>query len=81
MDAKIFSEVPNELKTIEVDVEKKTFKVNGVPFGNRCTHFYISCTGGEGFNVKMELDTEVQFASYGIEGKKLDSWVRERSMQ
>lgn len=78
MDAKIFSEVPNELKTIEVDVEKKIFKVNGVPFGDRCTHFYISCEGGEGFKVKMEIDTTVQLASYGMNGEKLDSQVRER---
>lgn len=79
MDAKVFSEVPNELKTIEVDVQKKIFKVNGVPFDDRCTHFYISCEGGEGFKVKMELNTTVQFASYGMNGEKLGSHVRERS--
>ena len=39
---KIF--VPHELKTIEVDTEKKIFRINGEDFGRECTGFIISCT-------------------------------------
>lgn len=66
MKENIFSEIPCELKTIEVDVEKKIFKVNGVPFGNNCTAFNISCEAGEGFKIRMEIDTTVQLASYDM---------------
>lgn len=78
MKAEVFTDMPNELKTIEVDVQKKIFKVNGVPFDDRCTRFDISCEAVEGFKITMEIDTTVQFASYGMSGKKLDSQVRER---
>lgn len=39
---KIF--VPHELKTIEVNTEKKIFRINGEDFGHECTGFMISCT-------------------------------------
>lgn len=71
MGKNIFSEMPCELKTIEVDVEKKIFKVNGVPFGNNCTAFSISCEACEGFKIRMEIDTTVHFASYGMEQGEL----------
>lgn len=75
MDAKIFSETPNELKTIEVDVEKKIFNVNGVPFGGSCTSFSISSEAGEGFRIYMELNTTVKFASYEMGGKKIEDYT------
>ncbi|MCM1191985.1 MAG: hypothetical protein NC123_17045 [Butyrivibrio sp.] len=76
MNAEIFTDVPNELKTIEVDVEKKIFKVNGVPFGDHCTYFNISCDAMEGFKIRMEFNTTVKFASYGMNGRKnsSDTW-------
>lgn len=77
MDAKIFSEIPNELKTIEVDVEKKIFNVNGVPFGKRCTGFSISCDA-EKFKIRMEIDTRVSLANYGMHGKKLTDYSYEK---
>lgn len=70
MIADIFTETPNELKTIEVDVEKKVFKVNGVDFGRGCTFFSISCEAGTGFNIRMEINTTVELAGYGMNGKK-----------
>lgn len=67
MKKNIFSEIPHELKTIEVDVEKKIFNVNGVPFGNNCTAFSISCEACEGYKIRMDIDTTVHLASYGME--------------
>lgn len=55
---------PRELKTIEVDVEKKVFKVNGEEFGKNCTGFTISCDGCDSFNVRMEIGTVVHFGRY-----------------
>lgn len=56
--------VPHELKTIEVDVEKKIFKVNGEEFGKHCTGFTITCEGYNEFWIRMEINTTVQLASY-----------------
>lgn len=67
--AKIF--VPHELKTIEVDVEKKLFLVNGEPFGEYCTGFSIWCEALEGYRVRMEIDTAVHYAAYSEDGEKL----------
>lgn len=47
---KIF--IPHELKTIEVDTEKKIFRINGENFGDGCTGFTISCTPGE-FKIRV----------------------------
>lgn len=81
MKAEIFTNTPNELKTIEVDVEKKIFNVNGVPFGDNCTSFNISCEAAEGFKIIMEFDTTVKFALYGMNGNKLESHTYERHNQ
>ena len=62
---KIF--VPHELKTIEVDTEKKIFRINGEDFGRECTGFMISCTP-DGFRLDMEVDATVHFASYSNKG-------------
>ena len=56
--------VPHELKTIEVDIEKKIFKVNGEEFGHGCTGFSISCDGCDDFKVRMEIETRVVLGSY-----------------
>lgn len=81
MMADIFTDIPNELKTIEVDVEKKIFNVNGVPFGDTCTSFDISCEAVEGFKITMRFDTTVKFASYGMNGNKTESHTYKRHNQ
>lgn len=58
---KIF--VPHELKTIEVNTEKKIFRINGEDFGHECTGFMISCTPDD-FRIDMQVDTTIHFASY-----------------
>lgn len=63
---KIFT--PHELKTIEVDTEKKIFRINGEDFGEGCTGFTISCTPGE-FEIRAEIDTTVEFANYSSKGE------------
>lgn len=57
---------PMELKTIEVDVEKRIFNVNGKPFREECTAFSISCDATEGYKIRMEINTTVHLASYAI---------------
>ena len=57
---------PMELKSIEVDVEKRIFNVNGKPFGEGCTAFSISCDAVDGYKIQMEIDTTVHLASYAI---------------
>ena len=42
----ILTGIPQEIKTLEVDTEKKIFKLNGINFGKGCEEFMISCTGG-----------------------------------
>lgn len=61
--------VPHELKTIEVDTEKKIFRINGEDFGEKCTGFMITCTPDD-FRVDMEIDTTVHFASYFSNGEQ-----------
>ncbi len=71
-DNKIFT--PHELKTIEVDVEKKIFRVNGEDFGKNCTGFSIGCEVGnrdEWFRVLMRISQDTIFDSkYDFDGKK-----------
>ncbi len=56
--------IPHELKTIEVDVEKRTFKVNGEDFGHGCTYFSISCNDYDSFDIRLEIDTRIRFAVF-----------------
>ena len=58
---KIF--VPHELKTIEVDTEKKMFRINGEEFGKDCTGFTITCQRYDSFDIRVEVDTTVRFVS------------------
>lgn len=62
--------VPHELKTIEVDVEKKLFLVNGEPFGEYCTGFSIWCEASEGYRVRMEINAAIHYAEYSEDGEK-----------
>lgn len=79
MDVNVFSEVPNVLKTIEVDVEKKIFNVNGEPFGRRCTGFTISCEAGEGFEIQMDINTTVRLSTYKMNGEKKADFVHQKT--
>ncbi len=81
MEAEIFNEIPNELKTIEIDLEKKIFNVNGVPFGKGCSGFSISCDVLHGCKILMEIETTVKFAEYGINGQKRTDYTYEKHSQ
>lgn len=61
--------IPHELKTIEVDTEKKIFRVNGEDFGKGCTGFTITCQRYDRFDIRMEIDTTVKYVT--IRGGKL----------
>lgn len=71
-DNKIF--VPHELKTIEVDVEKKIFRVNGEDFGKHCTGFSISGAVGDfnqWFDITMNVSNDIVFGSkYNMRGER-----------
>ena len=61
----ILAGIPQQIRTLEVDTEKKIFKLNGIDFGNGCDYFAVSCQGGEGFRIRMELSKHIVFANYG----------------
>lgn len=73
-ERKIF--VPHELKTIEIDVEKKIFRVNGEDFGRQCEEFILRCSanraGGLSEWLRLSLETKqwISFANYDFNGKK-----------
>lgn len=81
MKADIFTESLNELKTVEIDFEKKIFRINGVDFGNTTTDFSINFEAGEGFNVFVDAYTRVRFATYDVNGNKITDRTTERSGQ
>jgi hypothetical protein len=55
--------IPHELKTIEVDTEKKVFKINGEDIGKDCAGFTITCMNYGSFDIRVEVDTTVKFIS------------------
>lgn len=55
--------VPHELKTIEVDTEKKIFRINGEDFGKGCTGFRITCQRYDSFDIRVEVDKTVHLVS------------------
>lgn len=63
----ILAEVPQEIKTLEVDTEKKIFKLNGVDFGDGCDYFAIYCDAVDGFKIRMELSKRIICANYGFD--------------
>ena len=81
VNAKIFSETPNELKTVEIDIEKKVFNVNGVPFGEGCRSFVISFDAVEGHSMRMDINTSVKFAHYNLNGEKTTDYTYEKHSQ
>lgn len=79
-EKKIF--VPHELKTIEVDVEKKIFRVNGEDFGKGCTGFQIFCNANHTkdngmYSVYMEIESNIRFlGDYDADGKMMSKEER-----
>lgn len=64
---------PQELKTLEVDVEKKKFLVNGEEFGDGCTEFTIYCTPSK-CHISVEIHKAIYFhTDYDSSGKLLES--------
>lgn len=59
--------MPQKLETVEVDTEKKIFKINGKDFGEECTGFNIYCKT-DGFMVRVEIDTTVILSNYDKTG-------------
>lgn len=78
---KIF--VPHELKTVEIDVERKIFRVNGEDFGKHCTGFTINCStereGDKFLNLSLYVDTGISFTSYDHNGDKTIESFKKRS--
>ena len=71
--------IPHKLKTIEVDVEKKIFRVNGEDFGKGCTGFTIYCDGPKQFHITMETRSTITFVDY-IPGEEAQIRTRERKI-
>lgn len=66
---------PHELKTVEIDIEKKIFRINGEDFGKNCLGFSIGCEPGKDdfFNVSMRVDSVIHFAYYDADGSQRKS--------
>ncbi len=65
---------PRELKTVEIDVENKVFRVNGEDFGKVVEGFTLSCLIHEDkekdwFNVTLQLVDRLTYTNgYDING-------------
>ena len=65
---------PRELKTVEIDVENKVFRVNGEDFGKVVEGFTLSCLSHEDkekdwFNVTLQLVDRLTYTNgYDING-------------
>ncbi len=69
---------PHELKTIEIDTEKKIFRVNGEDFGKGCSGFTISCEGPGEFEIWLSVDTTVHYAHYSRFTKDCEKMRKKR---
>lgn len=72
---RIDSVPPRELKTVEIDVEKKIFRVNGEDF-SKVTGFNLSCKPAlsehekDWFGVVLNVESDIKYISeYDIRGK------------
>ncbi len=71
MKAEVFTGLPNELKTIEIDVEKRKFLINGESFGHsREFSLEIVCKASEGYEVSLKANSDVKFKGYTMKGKE-----------
>lgn len=63
--------IPKELKTLEIDIENKTFKINGENFGQKCQYLKIECLPPE-WKFKVSVTKSIEFyGKYDIKGDKL----------
>ncbi len=69
----VLNDVPYELKSIEFDAEKKSFKVNGKELGDAIHGFSIMCDL-KNYSVALDLRTRVRYVTYGMDGKKMGSY-------
>ena len=61
---------PHELKTLEIDIEKKIFKINGEEFGKGCRFLEIICSPPE-WEFKVLIDRPIEFSTiYNLKGKE-----------
>lgn len=76
---------PRKLKTVEIDVEKKIFRVNGEDF-SKVTGFNLSCKpslsseGKDWFKVILSLESSLKYMSeYDISGNATsqDEWRKQ----
>lgn len=76
---------PRELKTVEIDVEKKIFRVNGEDF-SRVTGFSLMCSEPrkeekDWFRVILNLESNISYTSeYDISGKETskEEWRKQK---
>lgn len=65
---KIF--VPHELKKIEIDIENKSFLINGEEFGKRCKNISIHCNPPE-WKFRVVIDKPIEFqATFDSNGQE-----------
>lgn len=63
--------MPKELKTLEINIENKTFKINGENFGSKCQYLKIECSTPE-WKFKVSVTKTIEFyGKYDIKGDKL----------
>lgn len=55
--------IPHQLRTLEIDTEKKVFRINGEDFGKGCTGFQIICHNYNSFDIRVEIDTTVKYVA------------------
>lgn len=80
---------PRELKTVEIDIEKKIFRVNGEDYGKVAQGFTLSCLNHEDkkkdwFYVTLRLVSNLTYTNgYDIDGNLTSEygWKRNREMQ
>lgn len=79
---------PRELKTVEIDVENKIFRVNGEDFGKVVEGFTLSCIGHENkekgwFFVTLRLVSRLTYTNgYDINGNLTSEygWSRNKEI-
>ncbi len=70
----------HELKTVEIDVEKKIFRINGEDFGRDCTGFHLICSPADRnddfYKVSMDFHSVLEFrANFDDRGHMKSSGV------
>lgn len=68
---------PHKLKTLEIDIENKIFRINGEDFGKKCKSVSIVCTPPE-WRYSVIVDKPIEFvATYDLKGAKKNRAVYE----